>query len=55
MDAKFQGFEESKKRDLYHNAHDRVKSLLASGEFWEIDENSAKEIDVIVKNAEKVL
>ena len=51
----FTSFEESRNRDIYNNAHERVKRLLASKEFWEIDGDRSKEIDAIVKNAEKVL
>lgn len=40
----FTFFEESRNRDIYHNAHDRVKRLLASKDFWEIDGDRSKEI-----------
>jgi trimethylamine--corrinoid protein Co-methyltransferase len=47
--------DESRKRDMYQNAHERVKKLRSSQGYWEIDRGRAREIDRVVKRAEKVL
>jgi trimethylamine--corrinoid protein Co-methyltransferase len=47
--------EESGKRDLYQNAHERVRKLLSSQEYWEIDRDRARDIDSAVKRAEALL
>ena len=51
----FCSIEDSKKKDIYSNAHSRVNSLLSSGSFWEIDSERAKEIDKVVKSADRNL
>jgi trimethylamine--corrinoid protein Co-methyltransferase len=47
--------DESWKRDIYQNAHDQVKKLLASQEYWSIDRDRARDIDEVVNRAENVL
>jgi len=51
----FKSIEENKDRDIYNNAHQRVSQLLSSNDFYEIDGDRAKEIDSIIKKAEKTL
>jgi trimethylamine--corrinoid protein Co-methyltransferase len=51
----FTSIDESRKRDIYQNAHEQVKKLFASQEYWEIDRDRARDIDRVVKRAEKVL
>jgi len=51
----FTSFDQSRGRDIYNNAHERVKELLLSGEFWEIDGDRVKEIDAVVKKAQAIL
>jgi trimethylamine--corrinoid protein Co-methyltransferase len=49
------GIDESRKRDMYRNAHDQVNKLLSSQEYWNIDCEKARDIDEVVHRAEKVL
>jgi trimethylamine--corrinoid protein Co-methyltransferase len=51
----FTSFDQSRGRDIYNNAHERVKKLQLSGEFWEIDRDRVKEIDAVVNKAQKIL
>jgi trimethylamine--corrinoid protein Co-methyltransferase len=47
--------DESYKRDIYQSAHDQVKKLLASQDYWKIDRDKARDIDEVVHRADKVL
>jgi trimethylamine:corrinoid methyltransferase-like protein len=51
----FSTIRESERRDVYNNAHDRYRNLTSGEEFWRIDPESEREIDRIVKSAEKHL
>ncbi len=51
----FTSFSQSRGRDVYNNAHEKVDKLVSSGEFWEIDRDRVKEIDAVVKKAEEIL
>ena len=53
--SSFISFDENKRRDIYNNAHERIKSIIAAGNFWEIETERAREIDRVVQSAEKVL
>jgi trimethylamine--corrinoid protein Co-methyltransferase len=51
----FAGAEPGKARDLYESAHRKVRDSLASGGFWQIDRERAREIDRVVEKAKRVL
>ncbi len=51
----FLSMEESRQRDISASAHEKVARLLGGGEFWEIDPAKAREIDRVVRAAERVL
>jgi trimethylamine--corrinoid protein Co-methyltransferase len=51
----FLSFSESEKSDVYRSAHDRRGRMLGAGGFWEIDDARAREIDSVVRTAERVL
>jgi len=51
----FMSVEDSRSKDVYNMAHERVNSLLANQDFWTLDPAKAKEIDSIVAHSEKIL
>ncbi len=51
----FTSIKQSKEKDMYSAAHDKVREMLNSGDFWEIDSDRAKEIDAVVEKARKHL
>ena len=51
----FRSIEESKSKDIYANARNRVVGMLSGKEFWSVDSAAAHEIDRIVAGAEKAL
>jgi trimethylamine--corrinoid protein Co-methyltransferase len=51
----FMSVEDSRSKDVYAMAHERVNSTLASQDFWALDPLKAKAIDGIVAHAEKIL
>ena len=52
---RFDKFEESKKMDIYNNAHSRIEKILSSKDYWEIDRDRAKEIDDVINKAQEIL
>ena len=42
-------------KDVYENAHRKVRESLSAREFWEIDRDRARAIDEVVKKAKRVL
>ena len=46
---------EDMKKDMINNAQDKVKAILSRDDLYEIEPDLAKEIDSIVKKAEKFL
>jgi trimethylamine--corrinoid protein Co-methyltransferase len=51
----FKSIEDSKSKDIYNQAHERIGGLLSSDNFWEIDREKSKEIDKTIERAEKSL
>ncbi len=51
----FTSLKESKAKDLYSAAHEKVLNIINSGDFWEIDGSRAKEIDAVVESSRKYL
>jgi trimethylamine--corrinoid protein Co-methyltransferase len=51
----FVSLEESKTKDVYAKAHQRVRTLLSAGDFWKIEPEKAREIDRIVEKASEIL
>jgi trimethylamine--corrinoid protein Co-methyltransferase len=51
----FESIKENGDKDIYKNAHHRMTELLSSGDFYEIDGDRSREIDTIVRRAEKIL
>jgi len=53
--SSFVSFDENKRKDIYNNANERITSITQAEDFWEIESDRAREIDRVVKSAEKVL
>jgi trimethylamine---corrinoid protein Co-methyltransferase len=51
----FASIEDSRGKDIYKRAKERKDKLLAGNNFWHIDGEKSREIDSIVKSAEKTL
>ncbi len=51
----FVSVEDSLRRDIVAGAHERARKLLGQGEFWQIDDARSREIDRVVRAAERAL
>jgi len=51
----FVSFAQSEKEDIYRSAHDRREQLMKGAAFWEIDRDRARQIDEVVRKAERAL
>ncbi len=51
----YTSIKQSKQKDMYSAAHEKVREMINSGDFWEIDDSRAKEIDAVVDKAQKYL
>lgn len=51
----FATIEENSRQEIYGKAHAKVTELLSGDDFWHIEPEKEKEIDAIVKKADKIL